>query len=176
MILLEGMCNFEQEDLDFLLTIGGSEFPWYHGMATHNFPCLTHNLIMRTDKKEPGVLHSSYAPKAVEMFMRLCRKNNIVVRTIYRMAFNLTYADPSLHGDPHNDHPDFPHKSLLIYLNKFDKGETFLFDEKGEKITYTIQPAMDKFAVFEGCFHAQGFCRPQQCRQVFVATFDGDLL
>lgn len=174
-LLMEGMCDFNKEETDYLEIVCSSVFPWYHGMATKNFPCLTHNLFKRTDTQEMGTVHSSYAFKAEQLVRRLFERNNITLRTIYRMAYNLTYADPSKHGDPHNDHADFPHKNLLIYLNKFDNGETFLFDETGTHIIEVIKPAMDKFAIFDGGFHAQGFCKPQQCRQVLVMTFDGDV-
>jgi hypothetical protein len=92
------------------------------------------------------------------------------------MALNLTFADPSKHGDPHIDHPAFEHKHILIYLNQFDAGETFILDETGTDVVEVVKPEMDKFVVFEGGWHAQGFCKPQQMRLVFVATFDGDIL
>lgn len=173
-ILKEGDANFNKEELDFLLTVGSSDFPWYSGMATKNFPSLVHNLLLRTDKQTEGIPHSFYYKPARAMFDRLCKDNGISVKTVYRMAFNLTFADPSKHGDPHNDHAEFDHKIMLIYLNKFDNGETFLFDDK-MNIVDKIVPHMDKFAVFDGGMHAQGFCRPQQRRMVFVATFDGDV-
>jgi len=91
------------------------------------------------------------------------------------MSFNLTFSDPSRHGDPHRDHPEFPHKVMIIYLNDFDGGVTYLFDEAQMKVTETITPAKNRFVVFDGDLHAQGFCRPQQHRLVLVATFDGDV-
>jgi hypothetical protein len=174
-VLIEKDSNFNKEELDFLYECGSTEFPWYHGMATKNFPCLTHNFMRRTDLNVTGIPCSPYFPFAEKMFLRLCADNGIIVRKIYRMALNLTFSDPSKHGDPHIDHQEFSHKHMLIYLNKFDAGETFLFDETGTNIVKTIKPKMDKFVVFDGGWHAQGFCRPQQSRVVFVATFDGDI-
>ena len=174
-VLLEGNADFNVEENEILDFVSGSQFPWFAGMATRHFPCLTHNIIFRTDENSEGKEWSPYYDVAKRLFLRLCERNGIDVRTIYRMAFNLTFADPSKHGDPHNDHADFPHKVLLVYLNKFDAGETFLFDEAGESVVERITPAKDKFVVFDGCIHAQGFCRPQQLRMVLVATFDGDV-
>lgn len=174
-ILAEGDCNFDSEDMAFLASVASDTFPWYVGKATKNFPCLTHNIMLRADDQSEGTPYSDFYDQALRMFGKLCERNNINVRTIYRMAFNLTFADPSKHGDPHIDHPSFAHKNLLIYLNQFDSGETFLFDDTGTDIVETIVPYMDKFAVFDGGWHAQGFCRPQQTRMVFVATFDGDV-
>ncbi len=174
-ILLEGNCNFTAEEKDFLAYCSSREFPWYHGNSTENFTCLTHYLLHATTEPTRGYQRSFYAPHAEMLFMRICKDNGIDVRTIYRMSFNLTFSDPSKYGDPHQDHPNFPHKVMLIYLNEFDDGVTFLFDEKGENIVDKIIPAKDKFAVFGGGIHAQGFCRPQQHRLVLVATFDGDV-
>lgn len=175
-ILLEGQAEFNQNEQEFLNFVSSPEFPWFAGMATQNFPCLTHNMLLRTNEPTEGQAWSPYAEDAKKMFLRLCEENGVTVRTIYRLAFNLTFADPSKHGDPHDDHREFPHKVMLVYLTKFDGGETFLFDETGTDIVEKITPAKDKFVVFEGGMHAQGFCRPQQFRMVMVATFDGDVL
>lgn len=175
-ILFEGNATFNQDEQEFLNFVSSPNFPWYAGMATKNFPCLTHNMMLRTDEQSEGQTWSPHCDAAKRMFLRICEESGIVVRTIYRLAFNLTFADPSKHGDPHNDHADFPHKVMLVYLTKFDGGETYLFDETGTEIVETIKPAMDKVVVFDGGMHAQGFCRPQQFRMVMVATFDGDVL
>lgn len=174
-ILLEGNINFSADEEHFISFITGDRFPWYLTMGTQNFPALSHTFYKRTDTPETGDIWSQHTPAAELIFQRICKDNNIALRKIYRMAVNLTFADPSLHGDPHNDHESFPHKVMLIYLNKFDAGETWLFDSQGN-VEARVQPAMDKFVVFEGGIHANGFCKPQQKRIVFVATFDGDIL
>lgn len=175
-VLLEAKCVFTDHETDFLRIVCSNNFPWYAGMATQNFPVLTHDLMKRTEEKTAGIPNSPFYPDAMQMLRRICRDNNVNLRTVYRMAFNLTFADPSKHGDPHIDHPDFPHKHILIYLNKFEAGETFLMDETGTKVVEAIKPEMDKFVIFDGGWHAQGFCKPQQMRMVFVATFDGDVI
>lgn len=174
-VLLEGNANFTEEEEHFILFVTSDNFPWYASMATKTFPCLTHVFMKRTNDRTAGEPWSNHCPAAEIVFRRICADNNITVRTIYRMAANLTFSDPSLHGDPHNDHDEFPHKVMLIYLNDFEAGETWLFD-KELKVETKIAPSKDKFVVFEGGNHAQGFCKPQQMRFVFVATFDGDVL
>jgi hypothetical protein len=174
-VLLEGNVTFTTEEESFISFIAGDSFPWFLTMATKHFPALSHTFYKRTDTPETGELWSNHTPAAELIFRRICRDNNINLRKIYRMAVNLTFADPSLHGDPHNDHESFPHKVMLIYLNKFDAGQTWLFDADGN-VECTIEPSIDKFVVFEGGMHANGFCKPQQKRIVFVATFDGDIL
>ena len=174
-ILLEGDCNFTQDEKDFLAFCSSPEFPWYHVGATENFSCLTHYLWETTTEPTRGVQRSYYAPDAEKIFQRICAENGITVRTLYRMSFNLTFSDPSKHGDPHQDHWNFKHNVMLIYLNDFDDGFTFLLDEAGKKVVDKIIPAKNKFSIFDGGVHAQGFCRPQQYRLVLVATFDGDV-
>lgn len=174
-VLIEGNANFSEAEEEFISFITSDNFPWYLTMATKNFHCLTHAFIKRTDTDDDGISWSTYSDAAKSVFYRICADNNIVVRRIYRMAANLTFSDPSRHGDPHNDHEGIAHKVMLIYLNKFDAGETWLFDEQFN-FECKIEAQKDKFVVFEGGNHANGFCKPQQARIVFVATFDGDVL
>lgn len=172
-ILMERDANFTKDEQALLYHVASDDFPWYHNRGTLNFPALVHTIMKRTDEPTEGEPWSPLYPHVRAMFDRLCADNGITVRTIFRMAFNLTFADPSKHGDPHRDH-QFPHNNLLIYLNKFDDGETFLFDDD-ENIVQRITPKVDKFVVWDGQLHANGFCRPQQSRMVFIATFDGDV-
>lgn len=175
-VLIEGDCNFTDEEREFLAYVSSGDFPWYFGNATDNFHCLTHFLLKGSPEPVRGEQKSLCAPMAEKMFSRICNENGIEVRNIYRMSFNLTFSDPSRHGDPHKDHPHFSHKIMLIYLNQFDDGFTFLLDDKAERIVDKIVPGKDKFSVFDGDMHAQGFCRPQQHRMVMVITFDGDVI
>lgn len=174
-ILLEGSANFSSDEEKFISFIAGDSFPWYLTMSTKNFPGLSHTFYKRTDKPEMGDVWSQHTPAAEIIFRRICTDNNIQLRTIYRMAANLTFADPSLHGDPHDDHETFPHKVMIIYLNEFDAGETWLFDKQGN-VEARVKPEVDKFVVFESGMHANGFCKPQQKRIVFVVTFDGEVM
>lgn len=173
-VLFTGDANFSEAEDGFLNFVCSDQFPWYVSKATANFPCLSHTFVRRTDKHESGEVWSNHWPAMEIIFRRICKDNNITVRDIYRSAANLTFSDPSKHGDPHNDHPDFPHKIMLIYINNFDDGGTWLFDENGE-VEATIPAERDKFVVFEGGQHANGFCKPQQTRIVLVTTFDGDV-
>lgn len=174
-ILLEGRAEFSKEEEGFVSFMTSDSFPWFSLRATENFPGLSHTFYKRTDTPETGEVWSQHTPAAERIFRRICADNNIALRTIYRMAVNLTFADPSLHGDPHTDHSSFPHKVMLIYLNEFDAGDTWLFDAAGN-VEARVKPAIDKFVVFDGGMHANGFCKPQQKRIVFVVTFDGDVI
>lgn len=175
MILREGMANFTPQEEEFIDLILGATFPWFNQMATLNFPALSHIFLSRIEETGEPKVNSPLFPIARSILERICIENNIKIRQVYRMAANLTFADPSKHGDPHRDHEDFPHKVMLIYLNTFSAGETYLVDADYNVIDKVI-PSEGKFAVFDGgVLHAQGFCKPQERRIVLVATFDGDI-
>lgn len=173
-ILVEGKANYNKIHEHFINTLSSAEFPWYLVRATQSFPAMTHDLMCRSFEQSSGIPNSPFYGPARQLFNSICADNHITVRTVYRMALNLTFSDPSLHGDPHYDHMDFPHKNFILYLNTFDAGETFIMDEQ-DAIIQVIKPAQDKFAVFDGDRHAAGFCKPQQFKIVLVATFDGDV-
>jgi hypothetical protein len=174
-VLLESNANFSEDEERFLQFVSSDQFPWYLTRATPNFSCMVHTLLNRTDKREEGAPWSPHYPAARMVFDRICKDNGIVVKDVYRMAFNLTFPDPSKHGDPHNDHDEWPHKIMIIYLSKFDEGGTWLFDND-RNVETIVKAELDKFVIFDGGIHANGFCKPQQTRTVFVATFDGDIL
>lgn len=171
-----GIAEFNQHERDFIEFVLGNAFPWFAIMSTDNFRAMAHILMLRAKDEEPikGQINSPFYQVCEQLFLRLCRENNIKVRTIYRATINMTFADPSIHGDPHRDHP-FPAKNLIIYLNEFDDGKTFLLSDDYQ-IVDAITPAKNKFAVFDDIPHAQGFCKPQQRRVVMLFTFDGDVL
>lgn len=172
-ILKEGDAHFTSEELAFLRLVESDKFPWFFARITRNFYGFAHGVMKRSDEPSEGFPCSPFYEQTKSMLLRLCGDNGITIRTIYRMSFNITVSDPSKHSDPHVDHL-FPHKNLLVYLNKFDEGKTFIVDDE-DNVIETIHPAFHKFVVFDGHRHAQGFCRPQQSRLVFVATFDGDV-
>ena len=173
MILLEGNANIGSGERSFINFLKCDDFPWYYLKATDNFYQMMHIMMSPSTEPQRGEINSPHARAAEDLFLRICGDYGVLVRTVYRIGVNLTFADPSPHGDIHIDHM-FPHKNFILYLNKFDKGNTLLFD-KDCNLQQTIYAAEDKFAIFDGDFHAQEFCAPQQSRGVLVVTFDGDV-
>lgn len=169
----EGKVELYDDEKSFIGYVKSNDFPWFHVKATDNFTSMSHLLMMRPEEPTRGAQNSPHLPAAEQLFLRICGDNGVIIRTIYRIAFNLTFADPSPHGDIHLDHL-FPHKNFLLYLNKFDAGDTYIFNDKAE-IIETIKAEENKFVFFDGDLHAQGFCRPQQHRILMVVTFDGDV-
>jgi len=174
-VLCEGTAKYRVQDEYFLNSVFSAEFPWYLARATHNFPVMTHDVMCRSYEKSAGIPNSPFYGPVRQMFNAICEANGIVVKTVYRMGLNLTFSDPSKHGDPHKDHEDFDHKVFILYLNDCDAGNTYLFDDD-KNITEVIEHKRDKFVVFDGDMHAAGFCRPQQFRMLLVVTFDGDVI
>jgi hypothetical protein len=173
---LTGKVDFNKHEQDFVEFVLGNSFPWFAIMSTDNFRAMAHILMLRAKDELPvrGQVNSPFYQVCEQLFLRLCKANNITVRTIYRATINMTFADPSVHGDPHRDH-EFPAKNLIIYLNEFDDGRTFLLDDDFQIVDW-VEPEKGKFAVFDDIPHAQGFCKPQQRRVVMLFTFDGDVL
>ena len=135
------------------------------------FLTFSHPFILRRghNVEKPGIINSVYTEQFVKIFERFCVENQIPVQFILRGAINVTTHEPFLHGDIHVDH-DFPHKNFLIYLNEFDEGCTYLFDDENN-ITDVIVPKFGRVAIFDGVPHANGFCKPKQKRIVMIITF-----
>lgn len=162
-LIKEGPANFTTDELQFINYVTGDDFPWYIGKPSPNFLNMGHHVIIRS---EPN---SGFYDVTKGIFDRICEENNIVVSKIHHMMFNLSFTEPNLHDDPQL----MKYKALLIYLNKFDGGETYLFDEN-HNITNIIEPKMDKFVLFENAWHAEGFCKPRQNKTIFLVIFEGE--
>lgn len=171
MILIDGDANITEREASFIDFIMSNNFPWYYMQATENYKTMAHILMTPSHEEERGKENSHHTWAAEEIFDRICGENFIRADTIYRMAFNISFHEPTRHGDIHVDH-HYPHYVMVIYLNDFEEGKTFLFDKKYKEID-SYQPKKNKFIVFEGCNHAQGYCAPNQSRLVLVVTFSG---
>lgn len=174
MILLEGTANFTAEENGFIEYVKGNQFPWYFGSATTNYKVYTHTFMegVKDRKFAEGVVTSEHTHMARGIVERILTENGVNMFTIHRISINASGCDVGKHGDIHEDHT-YPHKNLLVYLNRFDRGHTYLFDKAGN-VTDEIIPAEDKFVIFNGCRHAQGFPSLGQRRLVLVATFGGE--
>ena len=185
-ILKEGMVQVYPEEGAFLTYVQMSDFPWFFFYATRNFTAMVHTLMHRYEgnvdengfllpgeKPRRGVGNSDHLPTAEQLFLRICGDNNIIVRTVYRAAFNRTFHEPATHSDIHRDHM-FPHKVFILYIYARDGGDTLLFDDN-LNLEQVIHAEEGKFVVFEGGHHANSFCKPQGSRVVLVVTFDGDV-
>ena len=149
------------------------DFPWHwHDKAYNddevtegrtNFGFFSHVVLER-----PGYtyltpkINSDHFPLFHDLFVEICRDNNIDPKVIYRINANLTTESPhNKCGPDHTDH-DFPHKNMLIYLTGTHGGLT-----KVGNTNYSCMP--NEAIVFEGV-HAH--MEPTSGRRVvLVYTF-----
>ena len=154
----------------------GNSFPWFYQersipknkrFSNQSYPFFSHNLMLRAESKgnQPGIVNSEYFNLFHDIFKRNCESHQYLLR----MSLNLTLHSDSVHGDIHVDH-DFDHKNMIIYLNKFSNGSTFLFDEEFNQ-TDEIKSDYNTGCIFPGLLHSQGFCKVNESRLILIATF-----
>jgi hypothetical protein len=157
-------------------------FPWYvlPRPVSDNYPCMSHVLLPRYDyANNTGFkINSDLYEPMLHIIEGICKKHKIKIKRILRAQFNLTWKFKGKYSTPHFDH-DFPHKNIIIYLNKFTKGSTYLFKEKyNDKKAKTIIKEMKadegKYIVFPGeNYHAAGFPGKEgQLRMVCIFTLE----
>jgi hypothetical protein len=164
MILLEKTIDLNEEEKELFNTIKGNNFPLYFTHAINEYYGYMHCL-----KNRDGEINSYYYPFVESFFLKICKENNINVKTIYRASINSSDYNNILHSDPHRDH-EFDHYIFLMYINKFDNGFTYIFDEE-ENIKNVIYPNENKIVIFKDSIHAQGFCNIGQRRLILIITF-----
>ncbi len=172
MVILEKTFNPTEEEKEVINYLLGDRMPLYYSITTSdNFHFHGHSFLIRNPiDGEEGIINSDHGTeKVLSLFKRICLENNIKLKKVYRAALNTSTHYPDLHGDIHKDHI-FDHYVFLMYLNDFDFGYTYIFDEN-KNLKYTIYPEKFKFVIFDGSPHAQGFCRIGQRRVVLAITF-----
>lgn len=116
------------------------------------YPYFSHIILHRPEDRNHGEYNSNYYPIFLEMLNSFCKKNNIKINEIFRIALNFTFNFGKRKSLVHQDH-EFNHKQLIIYLNEADKkAETILLDNKN-KITAKITPEKFKGVLFDKCLH-----------------------
>lgn len=171
-ILVEKKVELLPAEEAIIQKLYSNDFPYYYASTDEHYYCVQffHSLMNRQfDPDRDGVINSTRFDIFVKIFLRLLKQEGITASKIYRACINNTFAHSDKHGNIHTDH-HYDHCNFLLYLNDFDDGDTYLFDSDN-KIKYTIKSEKYKMAIFEGDYHAQGFCRPGQMRSVLVFTF-----
>jgi len=191
--------NFVDNKYDNLINhlLDDTDFCWYHGYSTlKRFSFFSHTLLRRVDGvpalPENERIRSDFFKNFKELFLDGCDKNKINVKDIFRMNLNLTMHRPEPYCDFHVDH-NFPHINSIIYLNDFNEGNTFIYNEVYSQILKKIgnttelpyekykdffsikekfKPKKNKAVFFNGnYFHNNSFCKPGELRLVLVTTF-----
>ena len=173
MIELETAVELLPQEKKFINFIQGTDFPWFFQTSTYNFSMHSHTFIKRNELApyNRGVVNSEHYMVAEAIFNRICAENNIDVKTIYRLAVNSTTAAAHPRGDIHVDQGTMKHRVLLMYLNEFSEGFTYIYLNNDYE-PYEVKAALNKVVIFDGELHAQGFCKVGERRLVLVATFN----
>lgn len=159
------------------------DFPWfYHNRTTlddsgdrfincENPAFFGHNLVNRHsvyNERKEGVINSDYWPMFADIVHRLLKSSTT---KIYRAALNLTWGNNTKdYTIPHTDH-GFTHNNLIVYLNEFTNGYTYLLDDL-LRIRETIIPKPRMAVKFPGMNHCVGFCNHNEIRLVLVVTYE----
>lgn len=114
---------------------------------------------------------SEYWSDVYKLFNRICLENDVLVKRVYRASVNFSGSGVGLHDVIHRDHK-FDHYIFLMYLNEFNQGFTFLFEDGN--IVKCITPCKNKIAIFPNMPHARGYTNPGEIRAVLVVTFEMD--
>ena len=133
-------------------------------------PVFTHHLRSTQKNDDEGVPNSDYMEEFESIFKDYCSENKITYSKILRSAINFTTHEPDdTQTYIHTDH-NFPHNAWLMYLNDFDGGHTYFYNDN-HKVIYKTSPMKYNIVMSEGEKHSQGYCLPQQTRVVLVITY-----
>lgn len=162
-----------KDEENFLQYMQSPDLAWYYQQTvTKNFMNFGHCLLKRHEKNEPkeGEVFSPNYEYAKNLFLNVCKQNNVIVDVILRAAVNNCFHYPEPYGDIHQDHP-FPHYNFIYYVNETD-APTYLFDEH-DNVICKSSPSKNKVAIFDGVRHANGNPKIKENRIVLVFTFLG---
>jgi len=164
-----------------------ASFPWYlspitvEGFKT-NWPCMIHQLLGRCDGYKGGEITSPYYPFFTSLIEEICSQNGIKIKRFLRGAINCNFYHKIKHSHTHYDH-DFDHVNIIIYLNKFSKGSTYLFKETSKekpqpylakKVIKEIKADVGKYVIFPGeNYHAAGGVgKDHECRIICIYNIE----
>ena len=129
-------------------------------------PFLSHSILRRSNVAgEPPEVGSPIFDNAREAVDQILDHNGVGPRHFYRMNVNMTLPSPQRMSPSHTDHP-YPHQNLLVYLNGFAGGRTWVEGVEGP------QPTEDMVVTFGGVSHRNAPPEgPSERRMVLVATY-----
>lgn len=172
----------EQEQQIINELIFSDRFPWfyqskqtvgknpleYEGVIDR--PFFSHQLMARGyDPKSNGLINSNHYSFFEKIFCRWCDQEGIKLQFIYRAALNLVHHYKGKHTVPHVDHPEFPHKNWIWYLNN-STANTLIFDNNFD-VSHTLPSKKNFASAFDGYEHAHEFPPEGTIRIVCVFTY-----
>ena len=171
-MFLETKIDLNEQEKELIKFVLSFDMPWYFSNQDV-YPFFRHTLMNRNKEDLPikGDINSDLYSHFESIFLRVCKENNIEINNILRMALNNTYFFKDKHNDIHKDHA-FPHHNFLWYINDFTNGSTYLFENDKKTMKKEIKSEKNKITIFDGGYHAQGFCNDYENRIVLIATFN----
>jgi len=172
-MFVENMCKLNEQQLKFIELVESSNFPWFYQKSTSDkYKAYSHTLMNRdvNSMPIPGMINSHHFDICKSIFDDFCAENNIVYSHVLRGAINASSHFSDAHGDIHTDH-NFPHKNFIVYLNEFDRGGTYFYEDNGINLIKVSQPKKFKGIVWDGGKHAAGWCAVNQIKIVLIMTF-----
>ena len=176
---LENPCTEEYKKLkEFVLS---EDIEWYYNTTTVS-------TIINPDKKEISfhshvimqrpnpftgipysLIKSDNFVRVYEVLEQVFNHNNIGVYVIYRINFNSTFFNGSIKKTPWHTDLNIPHKNLIIYMNKFKHGQTYV---KNGDVLEQFSPKEDEIIVFDGELdHCHAVPKEDDRRVVLVANY-----
>ena len=180
-----------EEYLELKHAVNGRRFPWFCsetsvGAQGNRFLLFSHPVVLRPLGGEDSKVVSQRVRRVMPVLSQIFEANKVNATNIYRVCFNVSLYHPHTTSDPHVDH-EFPHQSLIIYLNPVSCGSTYVFKEKFSDehpagsydafdhhlvVDVESEPVEDKIVSFDGFnYHAQGFPAVGERRITLVATY-----
>lgn len=154
-------------------TIMSPNFPWnYYGTTIQNqtddLHLMSHCFLARPGQENPYTKSlSEHTPLAAFVCQQILGMNEIEVHMFYRIAVNLVF-DTEGTSVRHVDH-EYPHENLIVYLNKFDKGRTLVYDNDDNE--YSVTPKEDKAVTFNGSYQHCHESSSNGRRIALIATY-----
>jgi hypothetical protein len=165
-MIIENIVKLTENQESFITWAQGPMLPWLFNETTSKQHMYFHHPL----KIRGGQIISPYYDVCYSIFEDFCKENNVPFKEVLRASINNTYHHPQKMNKIHVDHSDIPHGNFIMYMNTFDEGYTYFFDDE-ENLIHTTIPEKNKGVVFINKKHAQGFCAPNQNRFVLVFTF-----
>ena len=145
---------------------GSNTFTWYLTNDIYNpkkYPKgistlqLSHILYYDVDDDSYSgeQLNSPHAQFIHKLIIPILEKKNIN-GTIVKSKFNLLFPHPKINNElkynvPHRD-LEFPHYSVLLYMNDSD-GDTVFFKDIGVDELQRIKPKLNRMVISDGVYH-----------------------
>ena len=178
---LENPCTDEYKKLkEFAL---GEFMTWNYYQTTHSgrtypdkdvkdIPLYSHVVMQRpypTEGIPYSIIKSELFKKVYEVLDQIFTHNNIEAFVIYRINFNSTSFSKGIKKTPWHRDLAIPHTNIIIYLNTFKDGQTYVKD--GDVIEES-SPKEDDIIIFDGDLdHCHALPKEPDRRVVLVANY-----